>query len=160
MHREVTVTTEPGAFGPIGLVALGGAALAIQNLLLSGMVARGLGPITALAMNSAVGIVLLLGLNMAIYGADAGMRLTQTWQWWFLLPGLLGTFVVTVLLFGYTKAGAAMPTVALIAGQVITACLLDIGGVSSRPIRFTALTWLGLAMFIGGTALFFVSQKR
>lgn len=46
-------------------------------------------------------------------GPGVVLLVAQAWRWWFILPGLLGSFAVFALLTGYTRVGAAMPTVAL-----------------------------------------------
>lgn len=147
------------AVAALALVFVAGGALAVQNLLLAAMVARGLAHTTALALNSIVGVLLLLVLNAAWYGRSAVAATAFAWQWWFVLPGLLGTFVVFALLAGYTRAGAAAPTVALIAGQVLAAVALDALGLTARPAQLGALGWLGVALFIGGATLVAVSTR-
>ncbi len=153
------MTNETSVFGPVLLVIAAGAVFSVQNLLLAAMVARGVGQFTVLALNAGVAIFLLVALNAAFYGASALTIMARTWQWWYLIPGLMGTFVVFALVFGYTKAGAALPAVALITGQVTTAFLLDAGGISARPVKLTLLSWVGLAMFLGGAALIFLSRE-
>lgn len=146
------------AAGALALVFVGGVALAVQNLLLASMVARGLAQITALALNSIVGVVLLLALNAAWLGRGAAQATAGAWQWWFVLPGLLGTFVVFALLAGYTRVGAAAPTVALIAGQVLAAVALDAAGFTTRAAPLGALGWLGVVLFLAGAALVVASR--
>ena len=62
------MTGTPWSTGTVALVLLAGASLSLEILILSAMVARGLGQITALALNSAVGLVLLVGVNLALLG--------------------------------------------------------------------------------------------
>jgi bacterial/archaeal transporter family-2 protein len=147
------------AAGALALVFVGGAAIALQNLLLASMVARGLPQITALALNSIVGVALLLVLNARWYGRIAMAATAGAWQWWFLLPGLLGTFVVFAMLAGYTRVGAAAPTVALISGQVIAAVALDELGLTARSMPLGPLGWLGVLLFVLGAALVVASAR-
>jgi transporter family-2 protein len=153
------MTGTPWSTGTVALVLLAGASLSLQNLILSAMVARGLGQITALALNSAVGLVLLVGVNLALLGPGVVLLVAQAWRWWFIVPGLLGTFAVFALLTGYTKVGAATPTVALIAGQVLTALVLDLAGLTVRPGALTPAGWAGIALFVGGGALFLYARS-
>ena len=87
------------------------------------------------------------------------LLVAHAWRWWFILPGLLGTFAVFALLTGYTRLGAATPTVALIAGQVLTALLLDLAGLTLRPGALTPAGWAGIALFVVGAALFLYSRN-
>jgi bacterial/archaeal transporter family-2 protein len=153
------MTGTPSSAGTVALVLLAGASLSLQNLILSAMVARGLGQITALALNSAVGLVLLVGVNLALLGPGVVPLVAHAWRWWFILPGLLGTFAVFALLTGYTKVGAATPTVALIAGQVLTALVLDLAGLTVRPGALTPAGWAGIALFVVGGALFLYARS-
>jgi bacterial/archaeal transporter family-2 protein len=153
------MTGSPSSTGTIALVLLAGSSLSLQNLILSAMVARGLGPITALALNSAVGLALLVGVNLALLGPGVLPLVAQAWRWWFIVPGLLGTLAVFAMLTGYTRLGAATPTIALIAGQVLTALLLDLTGLTLRPGALTPAGWAGIALFVVGAALFLYSRN-
>lgn len=150
------------ASGPIAaalaLVFAGGVTLAIQHLLLAGMVARGLAHVTALALNSIVGVLLLVAINGAWLGAPVVASTARSFQWWFVLPGVLGTFVVFALLVGYTRAGAAAPTVALIAGQVLAAVALDAFGQTASGQPLGIVGWAGIVLFVAGAALVLASR--
>src|SRR5258706_12745978 len=73
------VRTDGNAVMVIALACIGGVALAIQNLLLSAMVARGLNHITALAVNSALGVLLLVLVNFALYGPGVAGTVPLAW---------------------------------------------------------------------------------
>lgn len=60
------VRTEAAAAWCTGLVFLAGMALPAQNLMLASMVGRGLAYSTALLLNSLVGLVLLVALNLLL----------------------------------------------------------------------------------------------
>jgi transporter family-2 protein len=137
----------------VAILALsGGVTLAIQNLLLAGMVGRGLASITALALNSLVGVTLLLVINLAWHGTAVVGTVAQSWQPWFLLPGILGTFVVFAMLIGYTRAGATIPTASLITGQLLAVALIDQFR-AQGPGPLGPLGWLGIALLIAGATL-------
>lgn len=142
------------------LLAAAGIAQALQNLLLGAMLARGLPPVAALALNSAVGLALLLGLNLMLYGPAMASTVTQAWRWWFLLPGLLGTLVVFALLLGYARLGATIPSATVIAGQLLAAAALDAAGLTARSAPMGPTTWLGLALLLAGALLVLLAPGR
>jgi len=143
----------------IALAFAGGIVLAVQNLVLSAMAARGLAFPAVLLLNTLVGVVLLLAINAATSGAGFVGAIAATWQPWFVLPGLLGTFVVFCMVFGYTRAGAVAPTIGLIAGQVLAALALDAlqVGPGSRPLSIGGL--LGALMVAGGAMLVVLARR-
>ncbi|HUL68496.1 MAG TPA: DMT family transporter [Burkholderiaceae bacterium] len=143
----------------IALAFAGGIVLAMQNLLLSAMAARGLAFPAVLLLNTLVGMALLLAINVATTGASFAGAVGSTWQPWFLLPGLLGTFVVFCMVFGYTRAGAAAPTIGLIAGQVLAALALDAIqiGPGSRPISLASV--IGGLLVAAGAILVVLARR-
>jgi transporter family-2 protein len=143
----------------IALAFAGGIVLAMQNLVLAAMAARGLAFPAVLLLNTLVGLVLLLAINAATSGAAFAGAIASTWQPWFLLPGLLGTFVVFCMVFGYTRAGAVAPTIGLIAGQVLAALALDAlqVGPGSRPLSIEAV--IGALMVAGGAMLVVLARR-
>jgi transporter family-2 protein len=143
----------------LALAFAGGITLAIQNLILSAIAARGLTFPLVLLLNTLVGMALLLAINLALSGATFVSAVAAAWKPWFLLPGLLGTFVVFCMVFGYSRAGAAAPTIGLIAGQVIAAVILDAMqiGPSSRPL--SPLSALGAALVAAGAILFVLARR-
>ena len=110
------------------LPVLAGCALVAQNVVMAAMLARGLGLLFALIMNSLVGLVLLCSVALM---SDSGASLTDEARWlqpWFLASGLLGTVFVFASLRSYRALGAA-PTIALItAAQMILGLLFDATG--------------------------------
>jgi len=143
----------------LALALVAGIALAIQNQLLSGMAARALAFPTVLLLNTLVGLALLLSINLATTGSAFIANVGAAWRWWFLVPGLLGTFVVFSMVFGYSIAGAAAPTIGLIAGQVVASLVLDalqIGPGSRQP------TFAGVAgaLLVGLGAMLVVWSRR
>lgn len=143
----------------LALAILGGMVLAVQNLVLSAIAARGLAFPVVLLLNTLVGLALLLAINLAMSGTTFVGAIVSAWQPWFLLPGLLGTFVVFCMVFGYSRAGAAAPTIGLIAGQVLAALALDAMqiGPGSRPI--SPASTIG-ALLVAAGAIVFVLARR
>jgi transporter family-2 protein len=143
----------------IALALAGGFALAVQNLILSAIVARGLAFPVALLLNTLVGLALLLAINLATAGPALVGNVAAAWKPWFLLPGLLGTFVVFCMVFGYSRAGATAPTVGLIAGQVLASIALDAMqvGPGSKPMSASSL--LGAGLVVAGAVLVVLSRR-
>ena len=141
------------------LALIGGVALAVQNLVLSAIAARGLAFPLVLLLNTLVGLTLLLAINVATSGTAFIGALATAWRFWFLVPGLLGTFVVFCMVYGYSKAGAAAPTVGLIAGQVLASVVLDAMhvGPGARPLSATGV--LGAALVAAGAILVVLARR-
>jgi transporter family-2 protein len=153
------VRSDPIAAGVIALAVAGGISLAVQNLLLSAMVARGLSHVTALALNSLIGVAFLLVVNVMLFGPGVADTVAQGWQWWFVLPGILGTIAVFAVLFGWTRVGATVPTVALIGTQIIAAALIDQLRIGPAARQLDPFGWLGIALVLIGATLVMVCRK-
>ena len=143
----------------IGLALAGGIVLALQNLVLSSLAARGLAFPAVLLLNTLVGFVLLMSINVATTGPAFIGNIAAAWTPWYLVPGLLGTFVVFVMVFGYSRVGATAPTVGLIAGQILAAIALDVlqVGPSSRPLSTAGI--IGALLVAAGAALVVLSRR-
>ncbi len=143
----------------VALAIAGGACLAAQNLLLSAMVGRGLHQVTALALNSIVGVTFLVAVNLAFFGPPVAALVARSWQWWFALPGILGTIAVFAMLYGWTSVGAVVPTVSLIAAQLAAAALLDQFRVTAASRALEPLGWLGIVLVVAGAGLALVFRR-
>jgi len=112
-----------------------------------------------LLLNTLVGLALLLAINLFSSGLAFVGDVATVWKTWFLVPGLLGTFVVFCMVFGYSRAGAAAPTVGLIAGQVLASLVMDalqIGPGSRQPSIAGALG----AVLVAAGAILVVLARR
>jgi transporter family-2 protein len=79
---------------------------------------------------------LLLVLVVAVAGKGS-MANVRNVPWWQLLGGLIGAFFVTATLIAAPKIGVARMTVAVLAGNMVAALLIDrFGwmGLSAQPI--------------------------
>ena len=122
---------------------------------LAAMLARGLGLLFALIMNSLVGLLLLCGVALA---GDGGASLTDAarrLQPWFLASGLLGTFFVFASLRSYRALGVSPGNPALItAAQMVLGLLFDAtGAYVIQPKALGLGAWVGAALLICGVAL-------
>lgn len=143
----------------LALALTAGVVLAIQNVVLSSLAGRGLPFPAVLLLNTLVGFALLMSINVATTGAGFIDQIRGAWTPWYLVPGLLGTFVVFAMVFGFSRVGAAMPTIGLIAGQILAAVAIDAFklGPTSRPLSLTGT--LG-ALLVAAGAIIVVWSRR
>jgi bacterial/archaeal transporter family-2 protein len=135
------------------LALAGGAALAIQNVIMAAVVGRGVGFVSALLVNSAVGLVVLAAIETSRSGPGFALDIAAQTKPWFVLPGLLGTFFVFAGVFGYRHLGAAPTIVLIVAAQLAMGIALDALGLTAatRPIEMQTL--LGAALLVTGALL-------
>ncbi len=75
-------------------------------------------------------------------------------DWYKYTGGLLGAFVVTVTLISVSQIGAGNMFVLIVAGQLVTAVLMDHFGVlGMKPNPVTAQKLVGILLLIGGAYL-------
>ncbi|MGB5869042.1 MAG: DMT family transporter [Albidovulum sp.] len=138
---------------PIAIVALGGAAIAVQGPL-NASLSRTIGsPISATAISFGIGFVVLAAMALISAGSGPVLRLAEV-PLWQLAGGLLGAFYVWSVLSNVATLGVFTTMAALILGQVVMAMALDrIGafGLAVQPISPQRL--LAAAMVAGGLIL-------
>jgi bacterial/archaeal transporter family-2 protein len=138
---------------PIAIVALGGAAIAVQGPL-NASLSRSIGsPISATAISFGIGFVVLAAMALISAGSGPVLRLAEV-PLWQLAGGLLGAFYVWSVLSNVAALGVFTTMAALILGQVVMAMALDrIGafGLAVQPISPQRL--LAAAMVAGGLIL-------
>ncbi len=135
------------------LALAAGASLALQYAIMLAVMERGVGPVSALFVNSVVGVMLLLGLEIARHGPSFASELLARARIWFLLPGLLGTFFVFASLYGYKHQGAAATTVLVVAAQLVTGLVLDQIGLTGATRPLGVVTVVGAVLLVAGAAL-------
>lgn len=137
----------------VGLVLLsvaGGLAVALQSAL-NGRVAAAIGPAAGLAVNFAVSTSVI-----AAVGALAGALATRpSWptQWWLYVGGVFGVGIVLALLVGVRAAGVLRTGLALVAGQLGGALVLDVavpGGAGVRLPVLAGAVFTGAAVVVAG----------
>ncbi|MEU3454368.1 DMT family transporter [Micromonospora sp. NPDC006766] len=138
------------ALGLVLLAVVGGLAVALQSAL-NGRVSAAGSTAAGLAVNFAVGTPVILAVA-ALVGAFAA---SPTWpgQWWFYTGGLLGVGIVLTLLVGVRAAGVLRTGLALVAGQLGGALLLDValpGGAGVRWPVLVGAALTGLAVLVAG----------
>ncbi len=130
---------------PLVLIALGGAAIALQAPV-NGALARTLAsPLAAAALSFGVGFAALAGLTLA-QGTGVAGRLADVPLWQFA-GGLLGAFYVWSMVSGIMGLGAVTAMAALVFGQLTGALVVDaIGafGLAPHPVSPTRLASVAL----------------
>lgn len=111
-------------------------------------------PLMAAFISFVVGTIALAIL--VIFSKDAIPDLSQYGMvnWYKYTGGLLGAFVVTVTLVSVTQIGAGSMFVLIVAGQLITAVLMDhfgVLGLKQDPVNVQKL--LGICLLVAGAWL-------
>lgn len=135
------------------LTILGGCAIAVQNAVMVAMTGRGLALTAALLVNSTVGITLLAVIEYSRLGPSFAGEIVRRVEWWFVLPGLLGTLYVFASLYGYRNQGAATTIALIVASQLAAGLALDAFGFRGEAIPVTTERLIGIALLFVGAAL-------
>jgi len=128
------------------LLAAAGAALVVQNLLMTRISADASTILIPLVMNSAVGLVLLLTLLIGRAGLPGIHEAVAALRFWSLLPGLLGSFFVFASILGYQRLGATATIATLVASQLVVGLLVDMmksGGIRGYETAIAGAVLLG-----------------
>ncbi|MFE9657039.1 DMT family transporter [Micromonospora sp. NPDC006431] len=129
------------AVGLVLLAVAGGLAVALQSAL-NGRVSAASSTAAGLAVNFAVSTPVILAVAAAV-GAFA-IRPAWPGQWWLYIGGLLGVGIVLALLVGVRAAGVLRTGLALVAGQLGGALLLDVALPGGAGARLPVLAGAGL----------------
>ena len=136
------------------LPVFAGIAITVQSGINSQLRAAIQHPLMAAFISFVVGTV-ALGL-LLIFSKSAMPGLTQysSIQWYQYTGGLLGAFVVTVTLISVAQIGAGNMFVLIVAGQLITAMLMDhfgVLGMKENPVNLQKL--IGILLVVCGAYL-------
>jgi transporter family-2 protein len=138
------------AFLVFPLLVAAGVALVLQNLLMVKITQSVSTVLITLAINSAVGLVLLLASLLARKGVAGLGEMVQAMQPWLVLPGLLGSFFVFAGIMGYQSIGAAATIAVLVASQLITGLLVQARQTHALPDTGSLL---GAVLLMAGVVL-------
>ena len=112
---------------PLGLLALavgGGIAVALQSAL-NGRVSQASAPATATLVNFGVATPVIAALVALTGGFTSGWPDAWPGEWYLYLGGVLGVAIVTILVLAVRVLGVLRSNLAMIAGQLGGAVLLD-----------------------------------
>ncbi|MEC8485310.1 MAG: DMT family transporter [Pseudomonadota bacterium] len=141
----------------IGVLAVAGAALVLQNILMVKVTEKSSTIIITLLLNSASGFILLL---MLLYFKSGTFGITEALQKVSpstLAMGLLGSFFVFAGILGYKNLGASSTIATLVCSQLLCGILWDL---HNHPnARLDLKTILGAVFLILGVVLI-LQQKN
>ncbi|TYC22407.1 DMT family transporter [Micromonospora sp. MP36] len=138
------------AVGLVLLAVAGGLAVALQSAL-NGRVSAASSTAAGLAVNFAVSTPVILAVAVVV-GAFA-VRPAWPGQWWLYVGGLLGVGIVLALLVGVRAAGVLRTGLALVAGQLGGALVLDValpGGAGTRLPVLAGAALTAVAVLLAG----------
>jgi transporter family-2 protein len=133
------------------LMACGGLAIAIQPSI-NARLAQKVGYYESSLISFAVGTLALL--VMVMITGRGNLRNVVDASWWELTGGLLGAYFVTMTIIAVPRLGTLAVMSVIIAGQLITAALLDqYGLLGLRQIPLTPLRGVGILLLCVGASL-------
>ncbi len=135
------------------LVALAGAATALQAPINARMMTAVGSPVNAAFMSFLVGTVALglLALSLQARPDMAAAKALPVWAWF---GGLCGAVFVVAATWGVPRLGVATTITLMVAGQLILSLALDhfgAFGVPQQPLNLTRIA--GVALVVGGVLL-------
>jgi transporter family-2 protein len=111
-------------------------------------------PLMAAFISFLVGTIALAVLLIFSKDAIPGLSQYAAVNWYNYTGGLLGAFVVTVTLVSVAQIGAGNMFVLIVAGQLVTAVLMDHFGVLGlTPNPVSVQKFLGICLLVAGAWL-------
>lgn len=132
--------------------ALGAGSLMIVQSLINSALGRGIGSLQAATLSASVSVAVLAAASFAVGGGFG--RLGSDPVPWHYVGGVLGAVILTASLVTVRTLGAAGVSVALIAGQLTAAIVIDqygLLGATPDPASLTKI--VGVGMLAGGVYL-------
>lgn len=106
------------------------------------------------------GGALCLGLLMLIIGTGDLSKIADV-QWWQLLGGTYGIYIVLVITYGIPRLGAALTSTILTLGNLITAAVLDTFGLMGLPkVPLEAARVVGCLVVLTGVILVYIGKRK
>jgi len=111
-------------------------------------------PLMAAFISFVVGTIALAILLIFSKDSIPGLSQYSSVSWYKYTGGLLGAFVVTVTLISVAQIGAGNMFVLIVAGQLVTAVLMDHFGVlGMKPNPVSVQKFLGICLLVAGAWL-------
>ena len=135
------------------IVALAGAATALQAPINARLMTAAGSPVNAAFMSFLVGTVALgiLAVSLQARPDVAAARALPVWAWF---GGLCGAIFVVAATWGVPRLGVATTITLMVAGQLVLSLALDHFGAFGVPQQHLNLTRIaGVALVIGGVLL-------
>lgn len=100
----------------------------------------------------ASGLFLLVALVPEKFPDIIQFKSNGTWHWWYVLPGIIGLFLVMLVPLMISSLGAFPTVLAMLVGQLVTSFLWD--SIVNHQSLFSSRT-LGLVLAVAGAYLSF-----
>lgn len=151
--------TRDRAFAAALVVAVISGSMVAGQSRINGELATSLGPFPAAGVSFVTGLAALTSL-MALPSFRRALRAVpiavrgHTLRWWQVLGGVGGGLLVSTQTYAVPRVGVAAFLIAVVAGQGVSALVVDRQGWGpAAPIPFGVLRLIGAATAIGGVAV-------
>ena len=141
------------AYGAMAIVAMAGAATALQAPLNARLATAVGSSVNAALVSFAVGTIALIGLAL-VFHVRPDMAAARALPWYAWVGGLCGVVFVIAATWGVPRLGVATTITLMVAGQLVLGLVLDhfgAFGAPRQPINLGKLA--GVALVIGGVLL-------
>ena len=141
------------AFAIMIIVALAGAATALQAPINARLATAVGSAVNAALVSFAVGTVALIGLAL-VFHVKPDLAATRALPWYAWIGGLCGVVFVIAATWGVPRLGVATTITLMVAGQLVLSLVLDHFGAFGAPRQpINLMRILGVAMVVGGVLL-------
>lgn len=138
------------------LPALAGMLMAVQGSI-NGQVSKLIGTVEGNFLMHAVGLAILFLLLFVIGVGEGDWHKIGELPWYGYLSGLINVIIIYGVMVSIPRLGAASATTAIVAGQVLTAAIIDwLGLFGLEKTPFSASQLLGVAVLAAGVRLLLV----
>ncbi len=140
------------------LAMISGLCMAVQSPV-NATLSRHAGHLQATTISFGGGALILALLMLAIGTGDLS-KLADA-QWWQLLGGTYGIYIVLVITYGIPRLGAALTSTILTLGQLISAAVLDSFGLMGLPqVPLAPARVLGCLIVLAGVILVYIGKRK
>lgn len=140
------------------LAITSGLCMAIQSPV-NATLSRHAGHLQATAVSFGGGS-LVLGILMLAIGTGDLSNLADA-QWWQLIGGLYGIYIVLVITYGIPRLGAALTSTLLTLGNLMTAAVIDTFGLMGMPkVPLEPARVAGILIVLTGVILVYIGKSR
>lgn len=137
---------------------LAGIAVAFQTGVNSQLRTDTNNPVFTALISFGVGTVALLILYITLFRQNPLFPHNYSFEWWKFTGGLLGVIYVTAVVIAAPKIGAANSLALIVAGQFITAIIIDHFGAMNLPV--TPISFYRVAGIVLLLAGVYLIQKK
>ena len=140
------------------LAMVSGLCMAIQSPV-NATLSRHAGHLQATTISFGGGAI-VLALLMLVIGTGDLSKLADA-QWWQLLGGTYGIYIVLVITYGIPRLGAALTSTILTLGNLMTAAVLDTFGLMGLPkVALEPARIAGILIVLTGVILVYIGKRK